>query len=245
LRELRRRINTYTASEPYTMVERHEPNGFEMRFLVRLTRPPSPRWDAIVADCLHNYRAVLDHTIWALTERHGTPNGRRCFPIYLTRDDFRKHLKREVGDTGRSGAKAVIERFQPYKGSMGNHDPLWFLHELDRYAKHRRLGGIEPQFVDSAFDVLHPGGEGVACEGHFDALDRLDGVERYAAAFHVIVRSHAVGEVEVQFTPRLRIMFLQPHLEHRGPVPLLPILASVQRRTREVVEALQPICEQP
>jgi hypothetical protein len=147
-----------------------------------------------------------------------------------------------VIETSEYGAKAL----QPYKrGNGGDHDPLWFLHELDRYAKHRSLGGLQPRFVNSVFDVVHPGGEGVAFEGHFDEMDLLDGVDSYTAAFHVIVRSHAVGEVEVQFTPLLRIMFLQPHLEHRGPVPLLPILAAVQRRTREVVEALQPVCEKP
>jgi hypothetical protein len=115
-------VTGFLASDPYLVSEEDNPGRNEIFFHVRITRKPSPRWDSLVADCLHNYRSALDHTIWVLTERYGTANGHRTFPINLKQADYRKKLRRDVGETGRCGAKTIIERFQPYKA--GNRETI-------------------------------------------------------------------------------------------------------------------------
>lgn len=253
LREVRGRVNRFLNSNPYTIREKDDSGPDEVTIRVIPTRKPSALWDSMVADCLHNYRSALDHAVWALTERHGQPTRNRTFPIYLKRTEFRKKYRGDVGDTGRCGAKAVIERFQPYKrGNGGDHSPLWLLHELDRFAKHRRLGELVLHFLDYDLDVIGPPG---ATEVRFD--DHIGGgitaagepvgdpLNGDALQVHIRLFSHAASEVEMYFAAIPSIMLRQPHLAHRGALPLLPVLNLIEVAVRDVLVQLDPICNQP
>ncbi len=244
LREVRRRVTAFLASNPYVISEEDDPNRNEIFFHVRITRKPSRRWDSLVADCLHNYRSALDHTIWVLTERHGIANGQRTFPIYLKRAEFRRKLQRDIGKTGRSGAKTVIDRFQPYKaGNGGDHNPLWLLHELDRFAKHRTLGELIVRFLPYNLDLTGPPeAPTVSFDHHVDLLAPDD---RGTMTVHVGVFSHAISEVQVDFLPVLGMGLLQPQLNHPGPLPLAGTLRRIGETVRDVLDQLEPICEQP
>jgi hypothetical protein len=237
-------VTGFLASDPYLVSEEDNPGRNEIFFHVRITRKPSPRWDSLVADCLHNYRSALDHTIWVLTERYGTANGHRTFPINLKQADYRKKLRRDVGETGRCGAKTIIERFQPYKaGNRGDHNSLWLLHELDRFAKHRTLGELIVRFLPYDLDVSGPPeAPSVSFDHHIDLRDPDD---RDAMTVHVAVFSHPISEVQVDFMPVLGIGVLQPHLNHPGPLPLAGTLRSIKETVREVLGQLEPICEKP
>jgi hypothetical protein len=231
-------------SNPYVVAEDYDARENEIFFDVRVVRKPSPRWEPLVADCLHNYRSALDHTIWVLTERYGTATARRVFPVHLTRAKYREKLRGDIGRTGRCGAKAIIERFQPYKrGNGGDHNPLWLLHELDRFAKHRILGELVVRFLPYDLGIAAPpASPSVSFDDHIEWVDPND---RNAMTVHVQVFSHPLGEVKVNFAPILGVGLLQPHLNHPGPLPLLRTLQRIGETVPDVLGKLEPICDKP
>jgi hypothetical protein len=244
LRAIMRRVRAFENSNTHTVTKEEDPSANEVFFDVRYRRSPPRRWDSLVADCIHNYRSALDHAIWVICDRYGTTNRSRTFPICLKRSEYRDNLRRYVGNTGRCGAKAIIESFQPYKaGRLGDHDPLWLAHELDRFAKHRVLGELVLRFARPDLDVASPpGSPDVAFEYHRDGSGPDDGK---TMVVHVRVFSHPIAVVKMHLTPIVGIGLLQPHLNHPGPVPLVRTLIRIGEEVQSVIGELEPVCENP
>jgi hypothetical protein len=68
-------IVTWAASKPYEYftreVEDSDPDFQRIQYVVKVNNPlPGDRLGQILGDCLNNYRGVLDHIIWELSNIH-------------------------------------------------------------------------------------------------------------------------------------------------------------------------------
>ena len=91
----------------------------------------------VTGDALQNYRAALDHAVWALVDANDeTPDRHTRFPILTTRDDtaLRKALRGIARDR-----RDVIESLQPDGAMEAFGVLLRLLHDLSRIDRHRRL----------------------------------------------------------------------------------------------------------
>jgi hypothetical protein len=109
----------------------------------------------IAGDVVHNLRCALDFTVWRMALSFAAFTGRAPlerevqFPIA---DCRRLFLKSAVVCNSWVSARdrAVIEEFQPYKGTDGHkRHPLFFLRELSNSDKHRILNGVIVTLSDS------------------------------------------------------------------------------------------------
>jgi hypothetical protein len=123
----------------------------------------------IVGDLVHNLRAALDFLAWRLVIANGrTPNPGTHFPICnplkvpstakAIRED--EATKRRYIETFGKGAAAIIERLQPdprrYSGDIELH-PLWLLHQLDIWDKHKLLNIVGGTVRLSRLTIGGPG----------------------------------------------------------------------------------------
>jgi hypothetical protein len=126
---------------------------------VELTRFPPTSWGAIVGDCVHNLRCVLDHVVWDLSGGNVyAPKG--CeFPIFTDREKFFQVDGKGRPRTG-SGqwkirgvtepkVREAVTQLQPF---CRPHDPsahpLAIIHDLDRLDKHRALHIVTGTYED-------------------------------------------------------------------------------------------------
>jgi len=106
-----------------------------------LEEPPA-RVLPIIGDALFNYRATLDHLMWALVIVSGNkPNERTQFPIVKDKDHFHDPKR---GGKMLNGAnpliKEVIECYQPFTDVYKyDGELLWELNGLNNIDKHRHL----------------------------------------------------------------------------------------------------------
>jgi hypothetical protein len=109
--------------------------------VMQVDRPdPLPlRWQAVIGDCLQNFRHSLDHIVWRLAQL-ALGDGQQPpltteFPIFIDPERYTSDAARKIGSL-RPETQTLIETLQPYHA--GN-EPLWTLHELARRDKHRAL----------------------------------------------------------------------------------------------------------
>jgi hypothetical protein len=95
-----------------------------------------PLW---VGDCLHNYRTVLDHVAWTLTELTGNPPGLNTkFP--LTPEDVpKKALTVDPSVSLDNSVNDVVRLAREMMYGEGEQAPLAHLSRLDNADKHRVL----------------------------------------------------------------------------------------------------------
>jgi hypothetical protein len=142
-------LDAYLASQPVSLVPRPNPEGNGDDYYVALARALPPELNTIFGDCVHNLRAVLDHTVQALAVANGgDPNDRTtAFPICRYAAEFAKAAKRHLkplSDQGRS----FIESLQPYN-RQGRPGTLFELRHLDDRDKHRAI--VEHRLELTAF----------------------------------------------------------------------------------------------
>jgi hypothetical protein len=157
LGELRRRLDDFAQSKPYSVVVQIDPQSGDQLFKVD-REPDRPPDLPVIGDILYNLRSALDHLAWQLVLRAGgTPDRPTAFPIYNDPKKFRG--SRAQGKmTGMNDAmKAAIEKHQPCFGQNPyRNQALWGLEEYGNIDKHRR-----PLLVPvSTQDMLwSPGGD--------------------------------------------------------------------------------------
>lgn len=132
-------LTAYLGSQPVSLHPEPNPAGDGDDYYVSLATPLPPTLNTIFGDCVHNLRAVLDHTVHALAVANGgDPNNRTtAFPICTDAAEFRKAAKRSlraVDDAGQS----FIESLQPYL-RLGRPGTLIELRHLDDRDKHRAI----------------------------------------------------------------------------------------------------------
>ena len=139
LGELRRRLDDFAQSKPYSVVVEIDPQSGDQLFKVD-REPDRPPDLPVIGDILYNLRSALDHLAWQLVLRAGgTPDRPTAFPIYNDPKKFRG--SRAQGKmTGMNNAmKAAIEKHQPCFGrNPYRNQALWGLEEYGNIDKHRR-----------------------------------------------------------------------------------------------------------
>jgi len=106
-------------------------------FVINLPKPPLTI-SALVGDCLHNLRPILDYLVWqmVISNPPNKPNKRNLFPICNTHKDFDSQVEGKRLSGIPKSAIEIIKQFQPFNDT---YHPLALLNELYNADKHRDL----------------------------------------------------------------------------------------------------------
>lgn len=226
-------VAEYFASKPYSVRRQDYAHGTKRVYRFAVKRNPPQEWSVILGDCLHNFRAALDHLAWQIVSIHGTTTRHTEFPIYARRAAYRSGVKTKVGNVGRKGIKAALEELQPYKRSkVPQMNALWLLQKLDVIDKHREHLPIG--LIQGVVESVSPP----------DRRTRYNiDVSRERDGGAIVVRIEFVeplGEVEVDIEPMTLVGIGEvPYTkETRGDTgeTFLAILVSTLRRIRDEVD---------
>lgn len=148
--------------EPYRVVHQSqsESDPYYVIRVVLLEEPP-PMLGVLIGDWLPNVRSALDHIAWQLAGSNPPP--RTEFPIFLDPRKYHAVTKKGVPTSGSGldkvrglgpGPQAAIESLQPYhRGHAPSWHPLWILHELSNFDKHRTLHVAAATLESSSFSM--------------------------------------------------------------------------------------------
>lgn len=134
----------WLASEPYSFTDEFDPQTRENVVRIHVSERPPASLALITGDCIHNLRSSLDHLVYELARAHKGNRlsksiaGDSGFPIFSTPEGFAGKTAQRMIRGIAPGAKAAIERLQPYRtDSYLNNTLLGTLNELSRIDKHR------------------------------------------------------------------------------------------------------------
>ena len=104
-------------------------------------------WSAMIGEIIHNFRSALNHLVFQLVIlQTGTASdsSRLQFPIFEIKPDFVRGCFDKSGNpTTLDGlgvdAIALIKSLQPFATGEGKMSPLWHLHKLSNWDKHRSI----------------------------------------------------------------------------------------------------------
>jgi hypothetical protein len=141
-------LQQFATEEPHPLHVVIPDRAYTVQDVVWMRDPPA-RWGALVGDCVHNLRSALDHIVWALSGGNRYAPQHAEFPIFENPFKFFERTKK--GEPARGSgiwkiagvvpdeARAIIEGLQPFNRPQPERHPLWIIHELDRFDKHRAL----------------------------------------------------------------------------------------------------------
>src|SRR5918998_2842474 len=155
LQELECQVASWRERDGYLVIHNFERESGEYVVLVEEVNAPSTAtFSGIVGDCLHNLSSSLNFLVFDLARAYTNPLPEKvadklAFPIFGNVDrqgrsgtgprSFRSGRKERIGSLA-PGAQTEIEGLQPYqRGNTFTEDPLWRLHELARFNRHRFL----------------------------------------------------------------------------------------------------------
>jgi hypothetical protein len=152
LEAIREIVEIWSHETAYETVSEPDPDRSGIvhcqRFVAKIDGPPFPDISALLGDCLHNFRGVLDHLIWFASVLHkgDPPPGpkRISFPAWEVSATYKAKGLHAVSPA----IKALVETLQPYHaGNDARSHPLWVLSELNNIDKHRELHAIRHVFL--------------------------------------------------------------------------------------------------
>jgi hypothetical protein len=147
LEAIRGIVETWSKSTTYETISEPDPDGSGLvhcwRYVAKIGGPEFPDISALLGDCLNNFRAVLDHTIWFASVLHsGDPPPKPKQVSFPAVDDSARYKAQGLHAVSPRVA-AVVELLQPYHaGNDAREHPLWALCELNNYDKHRQLHAV-------------------------------------------------------------------------------------------------------
>ena len=226
-------IKQWLEVDGYVLTVEPHPEPPEFAVKAQVLRDISRDSDMLVliGDILQNARSALDHMAFALGNA-GASGGwmdektatATMFPVigdvdsdgFFGRgpDNFAAAAKRQLA-TVAGPARAVIERLQPYYvgESVWRSEPLWILHELARYDRHRffhltavKTGHLEPDPALNRNVKI----EALCTEsgGFFPEWDEEDGVEIPTVIARVTVHpADPKRDMSIHFRGALQIEF--------------------------------------
>jgi hypothetical protein len=101
----------------------------------------------VIGDALFNYRATLDHMMWALVRISGNePNEQTQFPIFKDQSAFHSRRCKKMLEGVNPLIGQIIECYQPYMDIYPDGDILWELNKLNNIDKHRHLHVVTGQY---------------------------------------------------------------------------------------------------
>jgi hypothetical protein len=141
LKQLESTVRAFLDTKPYSVtVEFNRESGIVVaRAKVREECPPI--WSVLVGELLHNLRSSLDYIVWELVilETGDAPTTIKTqFPIFRYESAYNKRAKEFLHGVGMKEL-AVIKSLQPFSTGEDVLSPLWYLHELSNWDKHRAL----------------------------------------------------------------------------------------------------------
>lgn len=157
LRHLRRVIERFEATDPYTLHRRLDDGGRYYLYSIQLAEAPH-LVELLADEAIHHLRTVLDHLISATVESMGKRvTNYHAFPIWRTEPKTEDEIARYdaalkyVPDQ----ARAIVDSLQPYhKGADAGRDPLAILARLDNRFKHTGLHLLSHQVQCPKVDGL-------------------------------------------------------------------------------------------
>lgn len=142
LRHLRRIIERFEASDPWTMRRQVNADGTYYLYSLEIVQPPD-LVQVLPDEALHHLRTVLDHLICATVEAIGKKVTRsHAFPIWRTKPETPDDIARDNAmlEHVPGKARAAINSVQPYtRGADANSHPLAILATLNNRFKHTSL----------------------------------------------------------------------------------------------------------
>lgn len=148
LEALNDEFDRFATAQPRALHVVTNQRGNEILDVVWVRKPPR-RWGAIIGDCVHNMRSALDHMVWQLSGGGGIAPAHAEFPIFV--DEVKYYERTNQGKPRRGSGlskiegiesndvRALIEGLQPFHAHDPTRHPLWVIHDLDRFDKHRAL----------------------------------------------------------------------------------------------------------
>ena len=139
LRHLRRIVERFKASNPYTFRREVDADGVYYLYSLNIVEAP-PITEVLTDEAIHHLRTILDHLVCALVESAGKKvTHSHAFPVLRTEPKTPCEIARydvmlkDVPTT----ARALIDLLQPYqRGTDAKNDPLAILARLDNRFKH-------------------------------------------------------------------------------------------------------------
>jgi hypothetical protein len=133
-------IREFLDSQPYRPRPGADTETQESVIRIQIVRDaPVVEWGVVIGDVLHNLRSCLDHLAWHVGGNPPPNEATSEFPIFLDRARYRRRGIAKIAGAP-PDAQAIIEDLQPFqRGDKAHLDPLWSLHELSNFDKHRLL----------------------------------------------------------------------------------------------------------
>ena len=135
-------ISGFLERKPYVSVFEIDDKERQLTSKIRVREKPSEMWSVLIGEFLHNVRSSLDFMIWDLVilETNAAPAkvDKIQFPIFQFKSGYDGRAKQYLKGVG-SSARRVIEKVQPFSTGEDTRSPLWHLHQLSNWDKHRTL----------------------------------------------------------------------------------------------------------
>lgn len=132
-------------------LQHHEDPLVRMHWQLRIRDPYPERWALLIGDCLVNFRAALDHAMWAAVHHHSGPPRRPRdieFPIAATEGGWQASSKK-LRSLPAPQVWDYVQEVQPFHGGAVAHTaPIEILRYLNNRDKHRMLQLVGFDFVN-------------------------------------------------------------------------------------------------
>lgn len=231
---LQRALRRFRDRYPYRTDTKFDADSGENVSYIHIPRQPLPEWGLIIGDAVHNLRSALDHAVWQLAWRQGTPTNERTiqFPICDTADDFRAQGANMIAELSWQ-AREHIAKLQPYQKFDRDRDrALRLLRDLDNTDKHRLMHLVMMKSMGAG--VVAP--PGVSIEFIADATGPLEDGD-------ILGRWRAItdtGEsVRLDLSPGFMV---ETAFASGGLAPgriVTGVLASLEHQVRKVIVGLE------
>jgi hypothetical protein len=155
--ELKASVEQFHNDGGRTIIETVENDPPESVFRVKQAELPN-RWLLLLGDCIHNARSSLDFLVYTAAELRQRATGETFNPksTFLPIADSAQAYVTRRGSLEaliQPAYLAIIDQAKPYRG--GN-DPLWNLHWLDIYDKHRLIIAASSAIVGNRSGLAMP-----------------------------------------------------------------------------------------
>jgi hypothetical protein len=186
--KLMEEFRAYEARKAYVFDLEREPQGggdVLCRVFASEVEPPPDHWPLLAGEAIQNFRAALDHSIWAAWRSVASNLGdgsHTAFPITQTPEKFADNAWRFEGVP--PAVRLCVERWQPYAGiwaATPQVDPLAILNRLSNVDKHRSLTTVAGAVSEAA--IGHSGGQGTITDWDHGTFNPLGSGRIQVASF--------------------------------------------------------------
>lgn len=141
-------------------------------YRLKVTAPIPINLRILAGEVITHLRSALDHLVWQLALLDGkTPSNGSQFPIFETKNDFRKSVARYLSSISPE-IREIIFDLQPFNLVNPKEHLLWILNRLANDDKHRLLTIVNINTVGIQIP-LHP--DGMSFQFSFGNVSSISG----------------------------------------------------------------------